>query len=488
MSPSHEDTLQRMVPRQRLPNELLVQVFSYLKFRHETNPWRDRCTPTLRSITLASRCFYDLATPFLYYRFQVLEDGQFINRESLFLRTIFENPHLGDYVRVVKLGVSSQWHGLPLSDEELEVFSRIARILMLDLDKTFWTMLTSTLGYSSVSLTVMLLHFLPKLEELYFELVDDQFPKHLLPKPDGALLGNILTNLQKLRIEFVSSHTDMVNVWIAPWLRLPSITIFEAVSFSIDYDLILDASNLTSIDLNGAMSSFALDNILGNCENLKSFRYQFDPNIYQEDDTPAPDEVLDGLRRLASKSLESLKLRYYSSGEYSDNNQWELSIALSYDFSLCCFEKLKYLEIDAPFIVGTDQHYKELHEGISSKEVPRLLEVLPPRITELRLHACGMYTQEQIGDLARGRIVRPMYPSLKLVEINSFKQFFFTRSFLKDVRKKFLATDVQFKYDYSEEYPFDGGYEGDLTMARNDFTSHEPTSLFFSDSDSDDSD
>ncbi|KAF2811430.1 uncharacterized protein BDZ99DRAFT_275169 [Mytilinidion resinicola] len=357
---------------------------------------------------------------------------------------------------------------------------------MLDLDKPFWNGLTSRNGDSQISLTAVLLHFLPKLEELYFELWDDMFPTNLLPKPDGALLGNILTNLQKLRIEFTGRSTNMVDVWIAPWLRLPSITTFEAASFSIDYDLILDVSNLTSFDLNGAMSSSALDNILESCENLKSFRYQFEPNIYQEEDTATPDEVLEGLREHAGKSLESLNVRYYSNNEYSDNSQWDLSDALAYDFSLCCFEKLKYLEIDSPFIVGTDQHFKESHEGISSKIVPRLLEVLPPTIAELRLHACGMYIQEQIGELARARTARPVYPNLRFVEINSFKQFFFTTSFFRDARRRFRKTNVRFEYDNSEEYPFEGFYEGDFTVARNAFMSHEPTRFFFSDSDTDD--
>ncbi|KAF2811429.1 uncharacterized protein BDZ99DRAFT_518705 [Mytilinidion resinicola] len=445
----------RRGPPRTLPNEILLEIFSFVG-RNQPR------LATLRSIALASRTFKDLVTPILYSTFSALEYAP--DRDNLtapmcfFLRTLIESPRLVKHVKDFKWEICNQLDAeKALSAAEFEQVFQKARDLNLHLNTPFWNILMDMKDATRDMdpLVAILLHLLPNLEKLSLTMVtiEDGFPEYLYPRPGGVLTIDTLTKVRALRLDAEDNMGDFVD--LMPWLQLPSQTALSLGAIALDINVpTLGPLNLTSINIEGGfVEQPCLEGLLKSCQKLKSFSYEIDALGRPEENAATPEEMLITVREHASDTLVELKLRLIDPDPDSDAH-WDWDDITEWDFAFRGLKNLKVLEIDAPFILGTDEYIRtDIH----------LTEVLPPSITELRLHVCGQRVLEEIGDLAR--VTRLVYPALDHVDIDSFKTFFWTPAYLKDVQKRFRTADVAFDYSFDYDYYFSPSYEGDLCRA-----------------------
>ncbi|KAF2488609.1 hypothetical protein BU16DRAFT_568133 [Lophium mytilinum] len=213
-----------------------------------------------------------------------------------------------------------------------------------------------------------------------------------------------------MRVECAGGPPQYGNMGIDinPWIRLPSLQSFESLFFDIGDDLFSDPSDLMSFDLYGGITYDSLSSLLENCPRLKSFGYHFDPELRKEKEIEGENwaschEALHLLQDGHCDTLERLKIRYYDPFSDDDEHEWHEEEA-PWHFPISCFENLKVLEIQAPFILGTDRNGKNPQQQASPDEYPQLINLLPSTITELRLHNCGMIAQEQISALSKAKL------------------------------------------------------------------------------------
>ncbi|KAF2488610.1 hypothetical protein BU16DRAFT_532121, partial [Lophium mytilinum] len=452
----------RKGPPRALPNEMLLEIFSHVG-RGQSR------LGTLRSIALASRSFNHLVTPILYSKFS---DSEYASRRielgrplCFLLRTIVHSPHLAQHLKVFEWGLSGDRVQV-FSDADFERVLAQARDQKLHLIAQFWPRLMilrdldDKRPHSVDPLVAVLLNLLPNIEELKMTmyLPEDRIPAFMYPTPHGVLASK---NLAKLRIlQLCAEHDESDPVDLTPWLQLPSITSLRANSIPLDIrDQTLGPLNLTTINLHLVLiEKLILEYLLKSCKNLRSFSYEILalPRTLDDEEWASPDEALWSIRDLASDTLTELTFRLIDSNPDSDD-YWNWDDLGDWDFSFRNMKNLKVLDIDAPFILGTDTYTGE------EMTAPQLYSVLPPDITELRLHMCGQRVLEEIGNVAR--ITRSVYPALERITIDSFKTFFWTPAYLKDAQRRFRKAGVAFDYTFDFDYYLGQAYDGDLGHA-----------------------
>lgn len=286
-----------------LPNELLTTIVDFI---HENNSEPDSATKTYRSLSLTSRKFHRITTPYLHHTYCHI-CGE---RSSLFFRSLFENPTLAAFVKEVRT-IEGPYSGEDSEDPPLtskfhtacrmnyrnkihpEVYEYLSRFRTDCISRGIRGALSEEAELCAI------VWLLPNLQQLYW---GDSFEnRHWRPKEEedlseiwpymGIFLGALVKlaklpqptglehhffSLKKLRTDMGSSDNGISPPdLLSPILRLPSLKTLEVCRLEVyesvpEWESIKSSNAIEELMIwDSFLVSLSLAQLISTAKNLK---------------------------------------------------------------------------------------------------------------------------------------------------------------------------------------------------------------------------
>ncbi|KAH7175061.1 uncharacterized protein B0J16DRAFT_292981, partial [Fusarium flagelliforme] len=455
-----------------LPDEIWQQIFANFEDYMPLKNWwmygaqlNHECPRTLHSLSQVSRRFRRVAQSFLYRTLLLEGRDEEALVQILLLRTLSENPKLGQHVRNVSFDdetgspcrMSSALVHIPVES----IFRQALESLNLPPSTTKWLKKSISDGCAFGTLAVAYMAqsqfvdcTVPCVESpLPFMLsgclgVEDglliQIHQEEEDHEDGhqdndktnhkhapMIMGNMsadysFPNLTEVRIRAGGSEGVLSALVIEPILLHPTLKILRTLGIDWTGDTSRQlrwpdrASNLRCLDLKeSVIDATGLRSVLTRCPNLKSLSIQL-ADLSREEDMEEDSWIVnlndfgDVLRQLG-RGLGEFDFHTH---DYSDNHPTEGRLGLLQDLS-----SLKHLKIDKEVLLGVP---REPGEEVGRPAL-RFHEVLPPSLQTLYLHWCETFggswyrsRREIVNKEIHELIIQNGLPDLREIRVERF--------------------------------------------------------------------
>ncbi|KAF2802972.1 uncharacterized protein BDZ99DRAFT_482515 [Mytilinidion resinicola] len=317
--------------------------------------------------------------------------------------------------------------------------------------------------------------------------ISDELPRFLydaaLYKGDSIRLHptvvSMLGNARDLRFEDMFGTFE--SAYVSPWLQLPTLTTFSAVRFTIREIYMIQDFALTALHLQWCRihpETFVM--LLQSCKCLTTLTHRTgdyadgrsmsdDIGWIESEDVIGPIlEHVPALRKLyLYYTVNDIVNTYSRYTPFPGTKSWN---------SLSKLSQLSLLDIDARLVFGADKIPDSTQWSLAE-----LTRMLPPPVSTLKLCYFGFRLQEEYRSFLK---IPGLYPQLRCICIYNVTEYFYTAALLEDMRRKFRAVGVKFKYclchhrnqkEHIAEYDSDAVYPRDFPLHKTGYDGGEGT-------------